>query len=110
MLYSDCAHRLDALMFRHIVRPFSSSPGLKMVKNKKKASQKSLQTKQVEDESSTLSKNHLSGPISTLSEGSNKINLLVKPSAKESRVTDISDEYVELQVGTGAVFFLAMDS
>ncbi|CAG8474218.1 1396_t:CDS:2 [Ambispora leptoticha] len=55
------------------------------------ADTKKLKTK---DSSNAMS----SGPISLISEGSLKISLLVKPGAKESRVSDISEDYIGVQI------------
>ncbi|KAG9283988.1 hypothetical protein G9A89_005495 [Geosiphon pyriformis] len=65
-----------------------------MAKSKKSSSNPSHQ----KSEKSTDTDSKTKSPFSQLSERSIKISLLVKPGAKESRVTDIANEYVGLQI------------
>ncbi|CAG8448065.1 11831_t:CDS:2 [Ambispora gerdemannii] len=66
-----------------------------MAKSKKSSSSEKTKTKDCVVSSTTTTS---SGPISLISEGSLKISLLVKPGAKESRVSDISGDHIGVQI------------
>src|SRR5439155_8786690 len=68
----------------------------KMTKKSDKHLQKNIgkNNDNINDKGNSINKS----PISLLSEKIYKMNLLIKPGAKESRVTDISEDHIGLQV------------